>query len=157
MKKFIFFVALATISFTSIHAQDKWYTWESYKTKFKVPPSFVVTESDAAKFIAGNHNINLSIYPKTGAGMSYESMKANIKEWAHTNDLTFASEPVYIRDNNRYWGIGLDCTNDDGKATSLFLFINPDNPTISLYIWFQYNSGYMEKCLDILNSFTPIF
>src|SRR5438105_2529243 len=148
MKKIIFLAILSTLGISILHAQDKWYTWDSYKTKFKIPSSFVVSQSDAIKFIAGNYDINLSIYPQSGKKMTYESMKLKIKEWAHTNDLNFTKEPIYISDNNRYWGIGLDCTTDEGKATTLFLFINPDDPGLYLYIWFQYNSGYMEKCLD---------
>lgn len=137
-----------------LHAQDITYTWDSYKTKFKIPPDFVVSKSDGYNFIAGNTDINLTIYPKNGEYLSYREMKSYLLDWANRNVVINLTETTSLNNLNGYWGVFVEGTKDNFPVV-LLLLVDPDFPEYSLYVWISYRAEKLDRALNILYSFEP--
>jgi len=146
---FAFFI-LTGFSF----AQNVTYSWDIYKTKFTVPKSFKVTQNDTEAFIAGNSDINLSIYPRKKEHLAYVAMKGAVKTWADQSGVSGYTEAEYVKNLNGYWGCWVEGVKDS-YPTFLMLAIDPDFPEISLYIWISYNQDKVDVATEILKSFTP--
>ncbi len=154
MKKSLFLLACFVLShFAS--AQMKSWTWDTYKVKYSAPSNFKISKNTKEAFSAGNTNINLTIYPRTGENLGQGDMVAALRKWAHSSKVTFTGTPEELDDLNGYWGVYLDGTAENGNPTTLLLLVDPDYPEISLYIWLQYQDGYVDTAVAILKSFTP--
>lgn len=139
---------------TFLHAQDITYNWDSYKTRFKIPTDFVVSQSDGNNFIAGNTDINLSIFPRNGENLSYREMKSYLLDWANRNVVVNLTETTSLNNLNGYWGVFVEGTKDNFPVT-LLLLVDPDFPEYSLYVWLSYRAEKLDRALDILYSFEP--
>lgn len=142
------------LSSTILNAQDITYNWDSYKTKFKIPTDFVVSQSDGYNFIAGNSDINLSIFPKKDENLSYRQMKSYLLDWANRNVVVNLTETTSLNNLNGYWGVFVEGTKDNFPVT-LLLLVDPDFPEYSLYVWISYRAEKVDRALDILYSFEP--
>lgn len=155
LKSFLSILLLLISSVLSSQTLKSW-NWDYYKMKFKAPDNMVVQESNADKFQASNVSIVMDIYPRIGENLTYDGMKNAIIDWANQTNLSYNSDsnPIYLQDLNRYWGCAIDGTNN-GFPTSILLLVNPDNSSISFYIWVSYKSEYYHDVLAILKSFEP--
>jgi len=149
-------ILLLTISSVLFSQTLKSWTWDYYKMKFEIPDNMVVQESTNAKFQASNVSIVMDIYPREGENLTYDGMKNAIIDWANKTNLSYdnTSNPIYIKDINRYWGCAIDGTNN-GFPTSILLLVDPDYPSISFYVWVSYKSEYYHDVVAILKSFEP--
>ncbi len=162
MKLKLFFLTLAVASVSFSQAQMKKWTWDTYSMKFKIYETMEVTINTADQFEAKDNNFAFDIYPRKGENLSYERMKSAVKKWANENNVDWSTynnsgneQPIYISDLHRYWGCAIDGTNK-GFPTTLLLLVDPDNPSISFYVWISYRSEYYDDALKILKSFEPI-
>lgn len=150
---FLLFALLLGAQFAS--AQMTTWTWDTYKVKFDAPSNFKTSKNSATGFSAGNTNINLTIYPENGANISYEKMLRSLQKWADNQNLSYDGDAAYMEDLNGYWGCYIDGVAPNGNPTSVLLLIDPDYPEIGLYVWVQYQDGYLDTAVDIISSFTP--
>ena len=157
-KKHILLVAVLAFSFNLVYAQSlKGWTWTDYKMKFQAPNDFSIKESSGTIFSAGNDHLMLTIYPKKGENLTYNSMKDALQTWARSNNVDWNSNDLgYMSNLNRYWGYYIDGTGSNGLPTSLLLLVDPDYPEYSFYVWLQYQSGYIDTAVEILKSFKPM-
>lgn len=150
---FFFLVFLASTQLAT--AQMTTWTWDMYKIQFKAPSNFKVSKNDKTCFSAGNTNINLTIYPKKGVEANYDEMLSSLTNWADDSNLYYEEGAQYMDDLNRYWGCYIDGVASNGNPTTVLLLVDPDFPDIELYIWIQYQEGYLDTAVEILTSFTP--
>jgi hypothetical protein len=152
------FVAMFFLSGTHAFGQMKTFTWDTYKTKFKVPDDFVVAESTAEKWIGNNSNssINLSIYPRKDENLSHREMDKAIHQWAVDNGVKNIGEMIELDETkiNGYWGVLYE-GDKDGNNVGTMLIVDPDYPNISFYIWVSYSDSNTDTVLEMLKSFTP--
>lgn len=158
MKK-ILFVLLLVVSTGVLFSQEMTeYTWSTYKTSFKIPTDFVVTENDSSKFIAGdtNNTINLSIYPQIDENLNFDQMSVNLENWALNNNVTELGPKTdfYTDDTYGYDGIYVKGTAN-GLPVILVLLMDPDYMDICFYIWINYTQDRETTANQILESFTP--
>ncbi len=154
MKKSLLLIAFVILShFAS--AQMKGWTWDTYKVKYSAPSNFKISQNTKDVFSAGNTNINLTIYPRTGENLAYDEMDGALRKWARSSKVSFSGEPNLMESLNGYWGVYLDGTAENGNPTTMLLLIDPDYPEITLYVWLQYQDGYVDTAVEILKSFTP--
>jgi hypothetical protein len=149
---FLLIVFMAASQWAS--AQMTTWTWDTYKVKYSAPSNFKVSKNSAAGFSAGNTNINLTIYPEKGANISYDDMLNSLTAWADAQSLGYDAGAEYI-ELNGYWGCYIDGVASNGNPTSVLLLIDPDYPEIGLYVWLQYQDGYLDTAVEMLRSFTP--
>lgn len=154
IKYFLSLILFCTVSLFAT-AQLKTWNWAEYKMQFKTPASFKVHQNNSEKFSAGNSNLYLTIYPKKGSKMLYDDMKSTLRDWSRKNDLTYKKDVQYMSNLNGYWGVFIDGVASSGLPTSLLLLVDPDFPTISFYVWLQYQEAYLEAAVNILKSFVP--
>ncbi len=149
----LFFVSSGLFAQTAM----KTYSWENYKTKFKVPENFRVTESSDARWSGTNDDITLSIYPRTGENLSVSDMQSAVYNWAVQNGVIEIGDITELDSEklNGYWGYLYEGSKD-GFPIGTMLIVDPDFPQISLYIWVSYREGFEDTVIDILMSFTPI-
>ena len=152
----IVFVSLFLLSGTHVFGQMKTFTWDSYKTKFKVPEDFKIDESTSEKWIGSNAKINLSIYPRKDENLTHREMDKAVHQWAVDNGVTDIGEMVELDESklNGYWGVLYE-GKKDGFSIGTMLIVDPDYPNISLYIWVSYDDIYSDTVLEMLKSFTP--
>lgn len=150
------FIGLFLFSGTHGFAQMKTYTWDTYKTKFKVPSDFELDESTGTKWIGHNRNINLSIYPRKDEKLSQREMKNAVYDWAVDNGVKNIGDAIELDEEklNGYWGVLYE-GEKDGFSIGTMLIVDPDYPDISIYIWVSYREAYTDDVLDMLKSFTP--
>jgi hypothetical protein len=150
------FVAMFFISGTHAFGQMKTFTWDTYKTKFKVPSDFEVDESTGEKWIGHNRNINLSIYPRKDENLSHREMTKANYEWATDNGVKNIGDVVELDESklNGYWGVLYE-GDKDGFSIGTMLIVDPDYPNISFYIWVSYRESETDTVLEMLKSFTP--
>ena len=153
------FAVLLCLLLSSAHgfAQMKSFTWDTYKTKFKVPQDFVVDESTGNKWTGHNSNITLSIYPRKGENLSRTGMRDAVRTWAIDNGVKDIGAPTELDETklNGYWGVMYE-GYVDGFPVATMLIVDPDYPDISIYIWVSYREGWEDTVIDVLMSFTPI-
>ena len=145
---FCFLTNLATAQ-----SLKKW-TWDDYKMEFKAPNNFSIDKNSSSEFDAGNGELHLTIYPRKGEKMAYDDMKAALRKWSKDNNVD--GEIKYMSNLNGYWGVYVDGTASNGLSTSILLIVDPDYPTISFYVWLQYQSQAFETAVAILKSFKPL-
>ncbi|MEI6124187.1 MAG: hypothetical protein WCQ95_11240 [Bacteroidota bacterium] len=152
----VLLTALFLISGTSVFGQMKTFTWDSYKTKFKVPDNFVVDESTGEKWLGHNSDITLSIYPRKDENLSDREMRSAVRTWAVDNGVTNLGDAVDLDSEklNGYNGVLYE-GEKDGFPVATMLIIDPDYPSITIYIWVSYREGSSDTVLDLLMSFTP--
>ena len=161
MKK-VFFAALPLLVFFafigSTYSQSMTdYTWDSYNVKFKIPATYKVDKSTGTEFGAGDGDTYLSVYPKTGSVMTYNSMKSSLETWASDSKVSY-SDVNMMENLNGYWGTYIDGTNTtNGLPATLLLLVHPDYPTKQLYVWINYKSDAFDTALKMLKSFTPTY
>ena len=154
MKKSLFLLAFVVLShFAS--AQMKTWTWDTYKVKYSAPSNFKVSKNTKDVFSAGNTNINLTIYPRTGENLAYDDMDGALRKWARSSKVSFSGEPNLMESLNGYWGVYVDGTAENGNPTTMLILVDPDYPEIALYVWLQYQDDYVDTAVEILKSFTP--
>ena len=154
MKNLLFlFAFLTTCQWAS--AQMTTWTWEVNAVQFQAPSNFKVSKNNGDIFSAGNANLNLTIYSEKGANHTYEKMTGVISKWATNNNLSYDSEPAFMEDLNRYWGCYIDGYASNGNPTTVMLLVDPDFPEIGMYVWLQYQDGYLDTAVEILSSFVP--
>jgi hypothetical protein len=148
-------VLILFVPFMSI-GQTKTYTWDSYKTKFKVPSDFVVDESTGSKWVGHNDHINLSIYPRKDENLTHREMSKAVYDWAVDNGVRGIGDEVELDTEklNGYWGYLYE-GKKNGFEVATMLIVDPDYPEISLYIWVSYDEEYSDEVIDMLKSFTP--
>ncbi len=148
--------AILFVSATSVFGQTKTYTWDSYKTKFKVPDDFVLDESTGEKWLGHNGDITLSIYPRKGENLTSRQMRNAVHTWAEDNGVKNIGDAVDLDEKklNGYTGVLYE-GDKDGFPIGTMLIVDPDYPDITIYIWVSYREGQSDKVLDILMSFTP--
>lgn len=160
MKKSIFITAAVVLFMgTFTMAQSlKSFTWDTYKTKFKIGSDFEIKESTGDFFSAGTYDINLTISPmKNSEGNTYTSLQKGLKSWVATNDVTVNSSGYqHLEDLNGYHGCMIDGTYNNGTQTVFMMnVVDPDYTDIHLYVWVAYNTKSYDLALEILKSFTP--
>ena len=150
------FVAMFFLSGTHVFGQMKTFTWDTYKTKFKVPSDFEVDESTGEKWIGHNRNINLSIYPRKDETLSHREMTKAVYDWAVDNGVKNIGDVVELDEEklNGYWGVLYE-GDKDGFNIGTMLIVDPDYPSISIYIWVSYRESQTDTVLEMLKSFTP--
>jgi hypothetical protein len=150
------FVAMFFLSGTHVFGQMKTFTWDAYKTKFKVPDDFVVDESTGEKWIGHNRSINLSIYPRKDETLSHREMTKAVYDWAVDNGVKNIGDLVELDEEklNGYWGVLYE-GDKDGFSVGTMLIVDPDYPSISIYIWVSYRESSTDQVLEMLKSFTP--
>jgi hypothetical protein len=150
------FVAMFFLSGTHVFGQMKTFTWDAYKTKFKVPDDFTVDESTGEKWIGHNSNINLSIYPRKDETLNHREMDKAVHQWAVDNGVKNIGDMVELDEEklNGYWGVLYE-GDKDGFSVGTMLIVDPDYPSISIYIWVSYREAYTDQVLEMLKSFTP--
>ena len=146
-----------------LHAQTlQTWTWDTYKMQFSAPNNLVLKKNDATIYEAGNSSMFLDIYPRQGESLTYDGMKNAIIKWA--NDLGLAydvqnvdgnTQPIYLENLNGYWGCAIDGSKNNLPATIL-LIVNPNDPSLSFYIWLNYATEYYHDAIAILKSFKPL-
>ncbi len=152
IKSVLFFIIVCS---TQLIAQDmQTWTWDSYKTKFKVPYDFEVKTNTGEAFSAGNKDINLSIYPQKVSDMTYSKMKTSLAKWVESNGVTVDGDYWELADLNRYWGVMVGGYYQ-GFHVMLWLLVDPDYTDIGLYVWCSYNESASSIVTDIFYSFTP--
>lgn len=154
MKKSLLLFAFVALSHLA-SAQMKTWTWDTYKIKYSAPSNFKVSQNTKDVFSAGNQNVNLTIYPRTGESLGYDDMTNALRKWAKSSKVSFTGTPEQLNDLNGYWGVYIDGTAENGNPTTMLLLIDPDYPEIALYVWLQYQDGYVDTAVEILKSFTP--
>ncbi len=148
------FVGLLT---HSVSAQEwREFTWDTYKTAFKIPADFEVTTSTAEKFSATNEAILMSIYPRKDENLTWDEMESALRTWTTDNEVENIGEVVELDEEkmNGYWGMLLEGTKSDYYVGTMLL-VDPDYPEISLYIWVAYDEGLEDTVIEMLMSFTP--
>jgi len=150
------FVTMFFLSGTHVFGQMKTFTWDTYKTKFKVPEDFTIDESTGEKWIGSNRKINLSIFPRKDEKLSHREMTKSVYNWAVDNGVKDIGEVVELDESklNGYWGVLYEGTKD-GFNIGTMLIVDPDYPDISLYIWVSYDDASTDTVLEMLKSFTP--
>ena len=141
---------------TNVFGQMKTFTWEAYKTKFKVPTDFTIDESTGDKWLGHNADITLSIYPRKGENLTNRELRNAVRTWAVDNGVTNIGEPVELDDTklNGYTGVLYE-GDKDGFAVGTMIIVDPDYPDITIYIWVSYREGQSDTVIDMLMSFTP--
>jgi hypothetical protein len=150
------FVAMFFISGTHAFGQMKTFTWDTYKTKFKVPSDFTVDESTGEKWIGSNRNINMSIYPRKDENLTKREMTKGVYDWAVDNGVKNIGDVVELDEEklNGYWGVLYE-GDKDGFSIGTMLIVDPDYPNITIYIWVSYRESQTDIVLEMLKSFTP--
>ena len=150
------FVAMFFLSGTHVFGQMKTFTWDAYKTKFKVPDDFEVDESTGEKWIGHNPGINLSIYPRKDEKLSHREMTKALYDWAVDNGVKNIGDVVELDEDklNGYWGVLYE-GEKNSLSVGTMLIVDPDYPDISIYIWVNYKERETDTVLEMLKSFTP--
>jgi hypothetical protein len=160
MKKVLLTFAVAFLFIASnVFAQKmKEYTWDSYNVKFSIPVTFHVDKSTGDEFQAGDDDVYLSIYPKTGNTIAFSQMKKKLEDWA-LDSKVYDYPKVYELENlNGYWGVYLEGTNSNNSLPALLLLaVHPDYSTKSLYVWINYRKDAIDVAEKVLKSFTPTY
>jgi hypothetical protein len=157
MKKSMLITAVMVLFIgTSISAQSlKQYTWDSYKTKFKIGTDWTVKESTSSSFSAGNKDINLTIYPRTGGHNDYTELKNGLRTWVSDSKVIVNSKGYQeLSDLNGYHGCMIDGTTE-GWPVFMMNVVDPDYTDIHLYVWVSYDTDSYDIALEVLKSFTP--
>lgn len=154
MKKTIFLFAFVALSHWASAQMTTW-TWDTYKIKYSAPSNFKISKNTKEAFSAGNTNINLTIYPHVDENLAYDDMAGALRTWAKSSSVSFQGAPQQMEDLNGYWGVYIDGKANNGNPTTMLILIDPDYPEIALYVWLQYQSGYVDTAVQILKSFTP--
>jgi hypothetical protein len=136
-------------------AQMTQYNWNEYDMKFSIPNSFNVEENNKSKFSAGDGNVWLTIYPQTGAALTYDEMQGQLSDWAGRNGVSYNTMNTDLYSNG-YWGVYIDGTAENGLPVFIALYINPDYPSQYFYVWINYKSSWVDQAGDILRSFQPM-
>lgn len=154
-----FFLSILLLAITSIPIAQTLQTWnwDSFKMKFKAPDNMVIQQNDETGYQASNNNITLDIYPRSGENLTYDGMKNAIINWANQVSLSYdaSTQPIYLKNINRYWGCAIDGSKQ-GFSASALLLINPDFPDLSYYVWISYAPEYYHDAVAILKSFQPL-
>lgn len=138
-------------------AQMTQYTWSEYDMQFKIPGTFNVTDNNKEKFSAGDDNIWLTIYPKTGSALTYSEMSGMLQSWAKENGVYAYGSINTETDFNGYWGVYLEgklAEND--LPVYLAMYVHPDFPSQYFYTWINYNQSSFNTAAEILASFQPM-
>lgn len=159
MKKSIFVTAAVVLFIgTATMAQSlKQFTWDTYKTKFKIGTDFEIKESTGDYFSAGTFDINLTISPmKNTEGNTYASLKSGLQGWVKQNEVTVSSSGYqHLEDLNGYHGCMIDGYYNGTQQVFMMNVVDPDYTEIHLYVWVAYNDKSYDLALSILKSFTP--
>ena len=155
-KSFILTATIVLFMGSFAKAQSlKQYTWDSYKTKFKIGTDFKVKESTGTSFSAGNKDINLTIYPRTGGHNNSSQLQTDLKSWVKDSKVTVSSDGYKeLPDLNGYHGYMIDGTYE-GWPVFMMNIVDPDYTDIHLYVWVSYDTKTYDIALEILKSFTP--
>lgn len=160
MKKltFVFAVVCTFLLSGNIMAQEwRTFTWDSYKTEFKIPSDFEVTESTGEKFSATNEAILMAIFPAKDENLAWDEMEEALIAWSLENEVENMADVVELDEEkmNGYWGMMLEGTKSDFNVATMLL-VDPDYPEISLYIWVAYDTGLEDTVLEMLMSISPM-
>lgn len=152
----LIFVTMFILSGTHAFGQMKTFTWDAYKTKFKVPQDFEIDESTGEKWIGHNDGINLSIYPRKDEKLSKREMTQSVYDWAVDNGVKNIGDVVELDEEklNGYWGVLYE-GEKNSLSVGTMLIVDPDYPNISIYIWVNYKERETDTVLEMLKSFTP--
>lgn len=135
------------------------YTWDAYKTKFKIGSDWTVEESTGDSFSAGNYDINLTIYPRTGGHNDYTQLKSGLKSWVSDSKVQISSDgyvELTAEMLNGYHGCMVDGYYNNGTQQCFMMnVVDPDYTDIHLYVWIAYNKKSYDQALEVLKSFTP--
>lgn len=132
----------------------KAWTWNNYKIGFQAPTDLVVKESSAKVFYAGSEHVFITIYPKTGDSLNHDNLPLAVQKWATEHKLNFApANSGYLSNSNRYWKYYVGGNGYKGMSTYVAVIVNSSHPEESYYVWLQYQNGYAEAAMNILNSF----
>jgi len=133
------------------------YTWDTYKTKFKIGKDWEVKESTSDYFSAGNFDINLTISPmKNESGNSSDGLKTGLKGWVKQNNVTVSTDGYQrLEDLNGYHGWMIDGYYNTTQQVFMMNVVDPDYTDINLYVWVAYNKKSYDTALEVLKSFTP--
>ena len=156
MKRSILLTAAVVLFLTTFtKAQTIDYTWDTYKTKFKIGKDFTVKENTTSTFSAGNKDINLTIYPRTGGHNNSSELLSGLKQWVKDTKVTISTDGYLEQpDLNGYHGYMVDATSQ-GWPVLLMNIVDPLYTDIHLYIWISYDEKSFDLAVEILKSFTP--
>ena len=156
-------VALLFISVIATAQTLQSWTWDTYKIKFKAPDNLVVQKNDATIYEAGNDNMYLDIYPRSGENLTYDGMKSALVKWAGDLELSYETQsvdgdtqPIYLDNLNGYWGCAIDGKSKSGLPATIMLIVDPNNSSQSFYVWINYQHEYYHDAISVLKSFTPM-
>ena len=156
----LFLAAAVFLLFSGVtHAQRmKDFTWDYYHVKFQIPVTFSVDKNTDDEFGAGDGDIYLDIYPRSGESMTFSKMKKSLEDWASDSKVYDYTKVNEMEDLNGYWGVYLDGTKSTNNLpASLLLLVHPDYPSTVLYIWINYKSDAFDTAVKMLKSFTPTY
>lgn len=156
MKKTILISAFFLLVAGFSYSQFTDYTWDTYKTKFKIGTDMSVQESTADYFSAGNFDINLTVSPMKGGTNNYTDLQNGLKAWVKENNVTVSAKGYqHLEDLNGYHGCMIDGYYNGTQQVFMMNVVDPDYTDIHLYVWIAYNTKSYDKALTILKSFTP--
>lgn len=138
-------------------AQMTEYTWSTYNMKFKIPGTFKVVDNNREKFSAGDDDIWLTIYPKSGDALTYSQLSGLLQTWAKENGVYAYGNVNTETDFNGYWGVYIEgkfAEND--LPVYLAMYVHPDNPKQYFYSWINYKESSFNTAAEILASFQPM-
>ena len=154
----VFMLALLFLNQAAYSQQMKDFNWDSYNTKFSIPTTFNVDKSTGTEFQAGDGDVYLSIYPKSGGSVTFSQMKAKLEDWASESKVYDYPKVYELENLNGYWGVYLEGTNSTNSLPALLmLVVHPDYPTKSMYVWINYKKESINVADKILKSFTPTY
>lgn len=155
MKGKVFVLGIFCFITANVMGQSlKTWNWGTYKMQFQAPSNFKVDKNNSEIFDAGNDDIHLTIYPEKGEKISEGEMASLLRTWAKDNKLKFDGRVQKMENLNGYWGVYVD-GEANSLPTTILLLVDPDYPTISFYVWLQYDASKEDMAVKMLQSFIP--
>lgn len=140
---------------TTNTVQTKAWSWGEYKIGLQAPTDMVVKENSATVFYAGNEHVFLTIYPKKGENLTQDKLPQALQKWGTDHKIKFSpSNSASLSSLNRLWGYYINGSGYKGMSTYVSVLVDSSHPEDSYYVWLQYQNGYADVAMNILNSFT---
>lgn len=133
--------------------QTKSLQWTSYKLGFQAPSDLVIKESSSNVYYAGSDHIFLTIYPKKGDSLTHDQLQPALQKWAASHKLNLPSSgSTFLPNNNRLWNYYIGGSGYKGMSTYVAIVVDSSHPADSYYVWLQYQNGYADAAMNILNT-----
>ena len=134
------------------------YDWNTYKLDFSLPEDFEITTNTDEQFGAGNSNITISIEPNRSEYKWLDEHMINVitKYGTDYNLIAYENGIEHFSDMNGFYGaIGQFHYPDNSYDLMLILYIHPNDPNLSYYVTFVYNSDHYDTVNEMIMSIKP--